>query len=55
MKLGLVITTHMIFTMLKTTFQQKEPKCLIYRVYENFIFDNFKSDLQEALQSCNGS
>ena len=45
----------MILTMLKTTFQQKEPKCLIYRDYKNFIFENFKSDLQEALQSCKGS
>ena len=46
---------HMILTMLKTTFQQKESKCLIYRGYKNFIFENFKSDLQEALQSCKGS
>ena len=46
---------HMILTMLKTTFQQKEPKCFIYRDYKNFIFGNFKSDLQEALQSCKGS
>ena len=46
---------HMILTMLKTTFQQKEPKCFIYRDYKNFIFENFKSDLQEALQSCKGS
>ena len=46
---------HMILTMLNTTFQQKEPKFLIYRDYENFIFENFKNDLQEALQSCKGS
>ena len=45
----------MILAMLKTTFQQKEPKCCIYRDYKNFIFENFKSDLQEALQSCKGS
>ena len=43
---------HMILTMLKTTFKQKEPKCFIYRDYKNFIFENFKSDLQEVLQSC---
>ena len=30
---------HMILTMLKFTFQQKEPKCLIYRDHKNFIFD----------------
>ena len=52
---GLSDHQHMILTMLKTTFQQKEPKCLIHRDYKNFIFENFKSDLQEALQSCKGS
>ena len=52
---GLSVHHHMILTMLKTTFQQKEPKCLIYRHYKNFIFENFKSDLQETLQSCKGS
>ena len=45
----------MIPTMLKTTFQQTEPKRLIYRDYKNPKFANFKSDLQEALQSCKGS
>ena len=52
---GLSDHHHMILTILKTTFQQKEPKCLIYRDYKNFIFENFKSDLQEALQSSKGS
>ena len=52
---GLSNHHHMILTMLRTTFQQKEPKCFIYRNYKNFIFQNFKSDLQEALQSCKGS
>ena len=46
---------HIILTMLQTTFQQKEPKCLIYRNYKNFIFANFKSDPQEALQTCRDS
>ena len=52
---GLSDHHHMILTILKTTFQQKEPKCLIYRNYKKFIFENFKNDLQEALQSCKGS
>ena len=52
---GLSDHHHMILTMLKTTFQQKEPKCLIYRDYKNFMFENFKSDIQEALQSFTGS
>ena len=43
MKLGLVITTT------------KKLKCLIYRVYKNFMFENFKSDLQEALHCCKDS
>ena len=33
---GLSDHHHMILTILKTTFQQKEPKCLIYRDYKNF-------------------
>ena len=52
---GLSDHHHMVLTMLKTTFQQKEPKCLIYRYYKIFMFENFKSDLQEVLQSCKGS
>ena len=51
-EIGLSDHHHMILTMLKTTFQQKEAKCFIYRDYKNFIFENFKSDLQEALQCC---
>ena len=31
---------HMVLTMLETPFQQKEPKCFIYRDYKNFIFEN---------------
>ena len=46
---------HMILTLLKNTFQQKELKCFIYRDYKSFILENFKSDLQEAFQSCKGS
>ena len=45
----------MILFTLKTTFQRKEPKFPIFRDYKNFIFENFKSDLQEALESCKGS
>ena len=52
---GLSVHHHMILTILKATFQQKEPKCLSYRDYKNFIFENFKNDLQEALQSCKDS
>ena len=37
---GLSDHHHMILTMLKTTFQQKEPNCLIYSDYKNFIFES---------------
>ena len=36
---GLSDHHHMILTMLKTTFQQKEPKCFSYRDYKNFVFE----------------
>ena len=52
---GLSDHHHMILTMLKTTFQQKEPKCIIFRDYKNFILENFKNDFQETLKSCKGS
>ena len=52
---GLSDHHHMILIMRKANFQQQEPKCLIYRDYKNFIFQYFKSDLQEALQSCKES
>ena len=29
---------HVILTMLKSTFQQKEPKCLIYRDHKTFMW-----------------
>ena len=52
---GLSDHHHMILTILKTTFQQKEPRCLIYTNYKKIIFENFKNDFQEALQSFKGS
>ena len=38
---------HMVYTMLKTTFQKSEPKQLIYRDFKNFYFESFKNDLLE--------
>ena len=40
---------HMIYTMLKSSFRNIEPKLLNYREYKNFSFGNFKEDLSEAL------
>ena len=48
---GLSNHHHMILTMLKITFQQKEPKCFIYRDYKNFTFENFKSDLRKSFRA----
>ena len=39
----------MIYTMLKSSFINIEPKLLNYRDYKNFNFANFKEDLSEAL------
>ena len=33
---------HMVYTMLKATFQKSEPKQLIYRDFENFDLKSFK-------------
>ena len=46
---GLSDHHHMVYTMLKTTFQKSEPKQLIYRDFKNFCFESFKNDLLENL------
>ena len=40
---------HLVYTMLKTTFQKSEPKQLIYRDFKNFYFESFKNDLLENM------
>ena len=45
----------MIYTMLKSSFINIEPKLLNYRDYKNFNFGNFKEDLSEALLICRNS
>ena len=39
---------HMIYTMLKSCFQNTEPKLLNYRDYRNFSHEAFKEDPSEA-------
>ena len=46
---GLSDHHHMVYTMLKTTFQKSEPKQLIYRDFKHLYFENFKNDLQENM------
>ena len=45
----------MIYTMLKSSLIDIEPKLLSYRNYKNFHFGNFKEDLSEALLICRNS
>ena len=46
---GLSDHHHMVYTMLKSSFINIEPKLLNYGDYKNFNFGNFKEDLSEAL------
>ena len=52
---GLSDHHHMVYTMLKTTFQKSEPKQLIYRDFKNFYFESFKNDLLENMVTCDRS
>ena len=50
---GLSDHHHMVYTMLKTTFQKSEPKQLIYKdLFKNFYFESFKNDLLENMITC---
>ena len=46
---------HMVYTMLKTTFQKSEPKQFIYKDFKNFYFESFKNDLLENKVTCDRS
>ena len=50
-EIGLSYLHHMVYTMLKTTFQKSEPEQLIYRDFQNFCFESFKNDLLENVIS----
>ena len=47
----------MIYTMLKTTFRNTEPKLLKYHGQKNFLFDIYKDDLTEnyIINDCNSN
>ena len=45
----------MIYTMLKSCFNNTEPKLLNYRDFKHFSQENFKEDLSEALCDCGDS
>ena len=46
---------HMIYTMLKSCFNNTEPKLLNYTNFKHFSQKNFKEDLSEALCDCGDS
>ena len=46
---------HMIYTMLKSCFRNKEPKVLHYRDFRNCSSKDFKQDLAAALNNCGDS
>ena len=52
---GLSDHHHLVYTMLKITFQKSEPKQLIYRDFKNFYFESFKNDLLENMVTCDRS
>ena len=52
MSTGLSDCHKMVITVLKTTFEKAKPKEIFYRNYKNFDSDNFKLELQNAL-NCN--
>ena len=46
---------HMIYTVLKSCFNNTEPKLLNYRDFKNLSQEVFKEDLSEALCDCGNS
>ena len=42
---GLSDHHHLIYSILKTTFQKEEPKILIYRDFKKFMYTDFQSEL----------
>ena len=46
---------HLIYTMLKSCFQNKEPKVLNYRDFRSFSSKDFKQDLAATLNDCANS
>ena len=45
---------HLIYLMLKTTFEKEESKKVTYRNYKEFQWENFEKDLTSSLRNCNG-
>ena len=50
METGLSDFHRLTVTMMKSTYQEKQPKVLIYRNYKFFNNENFKNDLMYGIQ-----
>ena len=51
---GISDNHHLIYSMLKTTFEKEETKKVTYRNYKQFQVENFEKDLISCLRNCNG-
>ena len=45
---------HLIYSMLKTTFEKEESIKVTYRNYKQFQCENFEKDSISSLRNCNG-
>ena len=45
---------HLIYSMLKATFEKEESIKVTYRNYKQFQWENFEKDLTSSLRNCNG-
>ena len=52
---GLSDHHHLIYSILKSTFDKEEPKQVIYRNYKHFQWQHFENDLKSSLNNCNGN
>ena len=44
---------HLIYSILKATFEKEESKKFTYRNYKQFQWENFEKDLISSLRNCN--
>ena len=51
---GISDNHHLIYSMLKTTFEKEETKKVTYRNYKQFQVENLEKDLISSLRTCNG-
>ena len=51
---GISDNHHLIYSMLKTTFEKEETKKVTYRNCKQFQVENFEKDLISSLRNCNG-